>query len=212
MSMCSACSSASAVARSGRRPPRSFSQGQRRGARPISCSQRQDRHARDDAATAQALAARGGRIVGARQPMPTSGDTSARRREVDRPARPVRHARLHRGPRPLHRRRRGAAATSNLMKAASWDEIVRMVAAAVEEGEARAVDRRPRLASGEVEVGAGSRTSKAFRPTSRSTRSRRTIPSSSRTRAATRASPTRRRCSCRTSTAATRRIPPAARF
>ena len=43
----------------------------------------------------------------------------------DRPRGPARDSRLHRGPRALHRRRRGASSISNLMNTKSWDEIVR---------------------------------------------------------------------------------------
>ncbi len=43
----------------------------------------------------------------------------------------------------------------NLMKAASWDEIVAMVAAAAKQAKPGAVDLRTRLAPGEMEVGAG---------------------------------------------------------
>ena len=51
----------------------------------------------------------------------------------------------------------------------SWDEIVAMVRRGREEGEARRVDRRPRLAPGEVDDAARRRTSRASRRTRRST-------------------------------------------
>ena len=64
----------------------------------------------------------------------------------------------------------------DLREARTWDDIVAQVARAVQAGETRRVDHRPRLAPVEVDVAARRRMSKAFRCTHRSTRCRPITP------------------------------------
>ena len=62
----------------------------------------------------------------------------------------------------------------DLMRTTSWDEIVADGRAGGREGEARTVDHRPRLASGEVDLDSAAERRGISRRTRRSTRSRRT--------------------------------------
>ena len=135
--------------------------------------------------------------------------TSGRHTQVIDLAGPPRHPRLHRGPRPLHRRRRGAHraephAREELGRDRGHGEGRRG------QGAARRVDPRARLAPGEVEPPAPAERGGLPDPPLAERRVARTTRSSSPTPAATPRSPTRRPWSWRASRA-TPRARPAAR-